>query len=398
MKMMKKLTLLTVLILATLFLLVACGGGDPDDGVVTGNPAGGCAHTWALRDEPTEETPGTIACTLCGYETDHFPVLGDSRLGVTHGEDETVYTYTMQNGTVISYTKSHFTFDENATGYTLRAYSGNKANVVVPATYNGRSVTEVGMSYGEVVFDSATIESITFPETITTFHYDFIGEGCTSLTSLTMPSVEGCSVQGCFKSRIPTVEEVTVLGDTVSYGFFSQCASLKAVYLPATLRTVLQNAFEECEALEDVYFAGTLAEYCLIDFFALDGYDGTPLLYADTLYYKDEGGNYCAVGETLVIPDGVTEIKPTAFTFLGIKTLILPDSVVTIGEKAFRRCSDLTTVVLGTGLATVGKNAFYDASSLEIVYYKGTAAQYNRIVIDSTNSSGNYYLREAERF
>ena len=71
---------------------------------------------------------------------------------------------------------------------------------------------------------------------------------------------------------------------------------------------------------------------------------------------------------SVVIPDSVTTIG--IYAFWGCKnmtSLNIGDGVTTIGDRAFYECSSLTSVVIGDGLTTIGDRAFYECSSLTSV-------------------------------
>jgi len=58
----------------------------------------------------------------------------------------------------------------------------------------------------------------------------------------------------------------------------------------------------------------------------------------------------------VIIPDGVTTIVRYAFSKQDISILVLPNSVVSIGEGAFKGCINLTTVTLSSSLTNIGGN------------------------------------------
>eukprot|EP01046_Picozoa_sp_COSAG06_P056556 COSAG06_NODE_10739_length_1626_cov_1.527177_1_plen_363_part_01 len=81
------------------------------------------------------------------------------------------------------------------------------------------------------------------------------------------------------------------------------------------------------------------------------------------------GGNVAGGGR---YPGRVTEIPPTAFsarasTCTSLTTVTIPNSVVTIGDLAFRGCFSLTTVTIPDSVETIGRSAFYGCTSLTTV-------------------------------
>jgi len=99
--------------------------------------------------------------------------------------------------------------------------------------------------------------------------------------------------------------------------------------------------------------------------------------------------SYQASG-SLVIPDTiegypVTAIAGSAFYRTNMSSITIPDSVKTIGSRAFEQCFSLSSVTIGVGVKTIGMYAFKD-SYLSDVYYKGTPEQWNAISIAANNS------------
>ena len=72
----------------------------------------------------------------------------------------------------------------------------------------------------------------------------------------------------------------------------------------------------------------------------------------------------CSALEELEI-GGATEIESRAFYGCSsLKNLILPDSLISIGDYAFYGCSGLETIVFGSSLKRIGSHAFYLCESL----------------------------------
>lgn len=60
----------------------------------------------------------------------------------------------------------------------------------------------------------------------------------------------------------------------------------------------------------------------------------------------------------IAVPEGVRAIASMAFCDCEFESVKLPDSLESIGEKAFVYCEQLKTVQFGNGLKTIGKDAF----------------------------------------
>lgn len=68
----------------------------------------------------------------------------------------------------------------------------------------------------------------------------------------------------------------------------------------------------------------------------------------------------------VVVPDGVVEIGDGAFMEASsyLTSVTMPESVTSIGEKAFSDCINLTSVVIPDSVQTIGEGAFEGCSSL----------------------------------
>ena len=52
--------------------------------------------------------------------------------------------------------------------------------------------------------------------------------------------------------------------------------------------------------------------------------------------------------------------------------MVIPNSVTTIGKKAFYGCSNLENAVIGSGVTSIGSQAFYSCTNLRNITSKGT--------------------------
>ena len=129
--------------------------------------------------------------------------------------------------------------------------------------------------------------------------------------------------------------------------WISFAESIKTVLIDEGVTNVGSFAFSHCKNLLKVYISSTVTEI------------------------KESAFNNCKSLRLLEISDGVVEIGSAAFKETGITSLILPDSVKTIGSYAFAFCKSLKTVILPDGLLTVKNEAFSYCNSLEYTEYEG---------------------------
>ena len=71
---------------------------------------------------------------------------------------------------------------------------------------------------------------------------------------------------------------------------------------------------------------------------------------------------------TIIIPNSVTTIGNSAFSgCIGLTSITIPDSVTTIGSSAFSGCTGLTSITIPESIITIGSSAFSGCTSLTSV-------------------------------
>ena len=94
-----------------------------------------------------------------------------------------------------------------------------------------------------------------------------------------------------------------------------------------------------------------IAAWCGISF---SGYESNPLYYAHNLY-SDENTKIT----DLIIPNSVTSIGDFAFRdCIGLTSVTIPNSVTSIGLAAFGLCSGLISVTIPNSVTSIGTVAF----------------------------------------
>ena len=137
-------------------------------------------------------------------------------------------------------------------------YSGD---IIIPEKVKGNDGVEyVVASLGASCFEGCTgLTSITIPSSVTSLG-DYCFPGCSGLTSITIPSSVTSLGDGCFQdcsglTSITIPSSVTSLGDFC----FQGCSGLTSITIPSSVTSLGGNCFLNCQKLETVYFEG---KYC----------------------------------------------------------------------------------------------------------------------------------------
>jgi len=210
----------------------------------------------------------------------------------------------------------------NASGV-ITAYSGQVAELVIPAEIDGVTVTGIGES---AFRDSTVLTSVVFPDSVTSIG-DYAFSVCKNLTSVSLP------------------DSLTKLGMFA----FSGCSSLTHADLPDGVKSLGMFVFSGCSSLKNVNLPDSVIEI------------------GDDAFYA------CISLASIDLPDGITSIGNSVFyNCSGLTGIVLPDKVTSIGNYAFSGCSSLTSIVLQDSVTNIGKSAFSNCDSLTVYCNAGS--------------------------
>ncbi len=71
--------------------------------------------------------------------------------------------------------------------------------------------------------------------------------------------------------------------------------------------------------------------------------------------------------EKLIFPDGLETIEGFAFSVCNMKTVVIPDSVTSIGEQAFESCKNLIELKLPNNIKTLETRVFSSCYALKSI-------------------------------
>ena len=306
----------------------------------------------------------------------------------------------------------------------------------LPCDYNNKKVTAIGTAAFKGRSD---IKNVNIPSGYTSVGGEAFS-GCKSLEVLTVP--KGCYSFAHKAFENTTIKKVNAesLSEWMKIGFDSStanplCGGQAKLYInevPLTTITlndaakVLAYAFYNCSTLQSVTFpTGASAQV------GYSSFENTAIIeaYVGRAYFSSNAKrsfancqkllnvNFLSFSGTKIpeetfygcmelvsvknIPKGVTAVGENAFYDCRNLASIELEGVETIEAGAFYNCLGLKYIVLPTSLTTVGEGAFKYATGLVegAVYYMGKKADWDKLVKSSTFSSvNNSWLTEAPRY
>ena len=238
-----------------------------------------------------------------------------------------------------------------------------------------------------------------------------LGGSITSSSLKTYISFSGCS--NLFEIILPN----TI--DTIGGSTFSYCSKLKRINLPNNLVCIGESAFYGCTSLSDInipnnveylgegafamcplkqftfsrnlktynhpflyhnYQSNTTAGSSILEtviwdceneinlsysvYYAGSYRDCKGLAYA---WYYDNPRTLLSNISNIEFGESVTSIPDYLCQYTKIKEITIPNTITSIGDYAFYRCSSLTSITIPNSVNSIGKNAFQSCSSLTSV-------------------------------
>ena len=249
----------------------------------------------------------------------------------------------------------------------FRYYIGTEAHVQIPDTIDGLPVKEIGSF---AFYQNPHIQSVVIPNSVF-----YIGERnfseCENLKKVVMgDSVVSLGLHAFSKcaslTNVLMSERLNEAGGT-----FYDCPSLVSIKIPENM-TDLGGMFMNCGSLSEVIFHDGIKS---VGLYAFKGCASLRTEYKNCFYVGTPENPYMILTDPTDYKLDHYEIHPDtkyiaggAFIFCDkLTSIVIPDSVVSIGVSAFQDSYALTEITLGAGLERIGHRAFHSCISLKSV-------------------------------
>ena len=234
--------------------------------------------------------------------------------------------------------------------------------------------------------------------------------------SYVMP--ESVVESGWYSFANSNLTEITISPNVteIVYAAFIDNSKLETIHIPASVTSIGSYAFEGCDALKavciedldawctiffadnpleiarDLYLNGELVTDLVLPSVTHAVYSGafcngsmTSLTVPSNVKFIDYGAFYGSAIQTVNFSEGLESIEADAFACSAVRRVDLPDSLVWLGESAFRGCGQLEELTIGDGLTELSWNVFEGTALTSVVipenvrYIQGNAFRNSKL-------------------
>ncbi|HFR3896583.1 TPA: leucine-rich repeat protein, partial [Streptococcus suis] len=218
--------------------------------------------------------------------------------------------------------------------------------------------------YSGAFSGNGSLAQVDLPDTLE-YIADYAFSGTGSLASIDLPaSVKQIGYSAFYDSGLTSINlpaKLELIGNSAFYS-----TRLSEVKLPASLKNLGWGAFSNIDSLKKVEVNSNIATSHYSNSW-FSPFASSPLTYvtikdgvtvvADRMFEGQSGVT------SLTLPSSLLEVRPYAFTGIGIESLTLPAGLQKLGTHSFARSSNLKSVTIPSSLVE-GDGAFIDSKNL----------------------------------
>jgi len=239
---------------------------------------------------------------------------------------------------------------------------------------NGQSVDSVTMHFNEISRINDVYLSITVPRDIASARLRFAAWNADSNSYGAIRSIE----------ISPMIENKSYDVTGIGAYAFKGCSDLNSVTLPNSIITIGEQAFRNCKALTSMSIPDSVTSIGKESFLNCDNLKSVTLgksittigenafmgtVGLEDLYWNpiscNTNGNMSTTNLIHVIIGSEVIVLPDNFvTNSRVMEVLLPNTIVFIGNNAFNGCAQLKSVTIPSSLISIGNDAFYDCVGL----------------------------------
>ena len=361
-KLQKGITLVSLITTVIVLCILAATaiGTISKDGIISKAQAAANKFNQALKDE--ESLLGGLGNLLDGSWGGGSTVAAPESVFLWKSNDPSSADY----GVIIGYTsnidnypslrfpdrctKISVEFSEDIdedTRREMRTYTENIKEIELPET-----VTEIGLeAFSNYSFSS--LKKINIPNSVNVIG-DYAFASCGELSTIMIPA----SVK------------------SIGMGAFTNCSNVTSITIPNSVTYIGESAFGSCGSLTLITYTGTTDEWGKIEIgdYWSDYIPATEIICSngtvslcELKYELSWDGQYYYVYSNKVAED---VIIPSTYQELPVKEIM---------SSGFKWANTLTSIIIPNSITTIGDYAFESCSNLDLITFEGTVDEWNRI-------------------